>query len=86
MNPLDIAIQFLGSQAALAKRLGIVQSAVANWRARSSVPAEYCPAIEAATDGKVTCEQLRPDVHWHVLRNTAFQGLPELAAGNIATT
>lgn len=26
------------------------------------VPAERCPQIERATNGKVTCQELRPDV------------------------
>ncbi len=34
------------------------------------VPAERCPAIEQATDGAVTCEELRPDVLWSVLRKS----------------
>ncbi|WP_084199166.1 transcriptional regulator [Noviherbaspirillum autotrophicum] len=32
------------------------------------VPADYCPSIERITDREVTCEQLRPDVEWAVLR------------------
>lgn len=37
-------------------------------------PAEHCPAIERATREKgdpVTCEELRPDVPWEVLRMQA---------------
>jgi DNA-binding transcriptional regulator YdaS (Cro superfamily) len=36
------------------------------------VPAERCPQIERATDGAVTCEELRPDLaeHWAYLRGT----------------
>lgn len=29
-----------------------------------------CIRIEAATDGKVRAEDLRPDVPWHVIRGT----------------
>lgn len=29
-----------------------------------------CMNIEAASEGSVTCEELRPDVPWHVLRGT----------------
>ena len=67
---LDRAIEIAGSQAALARHCGVVQTAVSNWRARESIPAEYCPAIERATDGAVRCEDLRPDVDWQVLRGT----------------
>ena len=54
------------------------------WLARRKVPAEQCPKIErvtrqfAADKGDpsliVTCEQLRPDVAWDVLR---LQASPE---------
>jgi len=30
-----------------------------------------CMRIEAATNGAVTCEELRSDVPWHVLRGKA---------------
>ena len=38
------------------------------------VPAEHCPAIERATAASgsvVRCEELRPDVAWGVLRESA---------------
>ena len=41
------------------------------------VPAEHCPAIERATRARgkpVTCERLRHDVDWAVLR---LQAAPE---------
>lgn len=31
---------------------------------RRRTPPDRCPAIELATGGAVTCEQLRPDVRW----------------------
>ena len=65
---LDRAIEHCGSQAALAERLGLWQTAISGWRARGRVPAEHCPSIERATDGLVTCEQLRDDVEWSVIR------------------
>ncbi len=68
MEALDRAIELFGSQAALAAQLNLRQSHVAMWKHRRSVPAEYCPLIERATNGKVRCEQLRPDVAWDVLR------------------
>ena len=40
------------------------QSVVSNWRARGAVAVDACPAIERATGGAVTCEELRPDVEW----------------------
>lgn len=32
---------------------------------RRSMPAERCPDIERASDGRVSCEDLRPDIRWH---------------------
>jgi len=51
------------SQTALAKAIGKEQGHVGKWLHRDKkVPAEVCADIEAATGGKVTCHQLRPDV------------------------
>lgn len=44
---------------------------ISQWRkCTRPVPAERCPAIERATAGAVTCEELRPDVDWAYLRGT----------------
>lgn len=82
MTPLDRAIAAAGSQAALASALGIVQGAISNWKTRgTAVPGDYCPSIEretrriAAEKGDasliVTCEELRPDIPWDILREQA---------------
>ncbi len=68
MDSLNNAIDIAGGQAALARKIGVVPQVVNNWVRRGNVPAEHCPAIERATDGKVRCEALRPDVDWSVLR------------------
>lgn len=48
---------------ALAAKIGVKQGHVWWWLNRSEkAPAEKCADIEAATDGLVTCGQLRPDV------------------------
>lgn len=70
MDALKRAIEIVGSQAALARKLLVVSQVVHNWMARKNIPAEYCPAIEKATGGAVTCEDLRPDVDWAYLRAT----------------
>lgn len=45
----------------------ISNSYLHTWLVRGSrVPAELCPDIELITG--VTCEELRPDVHWHLIR------------------
>lgn len=71
-NPIDLAAKCVGSQAALARLLGVTKAAVNQWKgATRQVPAEHCPAIEQATNGQVRCEQLRPDIAWAVLRAKA---------------
>ncbi|WP_421883231.1 helix-turn-helix domain-containing protein [Methylibium sp.] len=64
------AAELVGGQAALAAALGFsTRQGVWPWfNTDRRVPAEYCPAIERATDGAVRCEELRPDVEWAVVR------------------
>lgn len=57
-----------GSFAAIAAACGLSREAVRKW---DLVPLDNCPAIESATVGAVTCEQLRPDVTWQ--RDSAGQ-------------
>lgn len=59
----------MGSQAALARALGVAQQVVNNWLRRGKVPADYCPLIERATGRRVVCEEIRPDVDWPFLRD-----------------
>lgn len=70
MQALQRAVDLLNGQAALAAAIGVKQQNVWNWlnRAGGIPPAEFCPAIERATEGKVRCEELRPDVAWDVVR------------------
>lgn len=73
MKPIQEAISIAGSVTKLAKELGVTPQAVCFWRdGRRETPADKCPLIERMTG--VSCERLRPDVAWQVLRNT-----PELA-------
>jgi DNA-binding transcriptional regulator YdaS (Cro superfamily) len=63
---------FDGNTTKMANILGgtVVRQNIEYWRKTNRVPAEYCPQIEAATQGLVRCEELRPDVMWSVVRNT----------------
>ena len=71
------AAKILHGQAAIARLCGYKSRRnVWPWFARAGVriPAEHCPTIEAATRARgqvVTCEELRPDVAWSVLRSGA---------------
>jgi DNA-binding transcriptional regulator YdaS (Cro superfamily) len=69
-TPLQRAINLMGGLKVAQERLGVnTYQALQQWRV-NRVPAEYCPAIEIATDGAVRCEDLRPDINWAVLRNS----------------
>jgi DNA-binding transcriptional regulator YdaS (Cro superfamily) len=65
------AIDVLGGPVNAARRLHMKRyQAVQSW-VRHQVPVEHCPAIERETRAAgsvVTCEELRPDVPWAVLR------------------
>lgn len=61
-TPLDRAIEVLGTQQALAEALGISSPSISEWKRRGQVPATRCRAIEAATGGKVSAHDLRPDL------------------------
>lgn len=78
--PAKRAIDVLGGPAKAARILpvpGERYQTVQSW-IRNRVPADYCPLIERATRDVarergddalvVTCEELRPDVLWRVLR------------------
>ncbi|MGH8524172.1 MAG: transcriptional regulator [Gammaproteobacteria bacterium] len=54
---LNRAIRFLGSQAALARSLGIRPQAVQQWTVTGCVPPKRCRAVEDATGGS---HPLRP--------------------------
>ena len=62
MSHLVKAIEIVGSATLLASAIGVRQSAISNWRARGTViDPFYCVAIERATNGAVTRQDLRPD-------------------------
>ena len=60
--PIEIACEIVGSQAALARILGVTPAMV-NQLVNGSrpVPVEHCKAIARATAEKVTCQELRPE-------------------------
>lgn len=63
---LKKAVAIAGGQTALAAELGAPykQQHIHNWLTRQRVPLTACVLIERATNGFVTCEELRGDVHW----------------------
>lgn len=71
MNAISKAIDCMGSQEQLAKAVELTQAAISQYVTGNKRPsAEVAIRIEAATAGKVTAEEVRPDVPWHVIRGT----------------
>lgn len=68
ITPINRAIAAMGGVAETVRKLGLNGHATVYQWTKTRVPAERCPAIEAATGGLVRCEELRPDVQWSVLR------------------
>jgi DNA-binding transcriptional regulator YdaS (Cro superfamily) len=63
MSPIEKAIELAGGTSALAKKIGVNSpQVVSNWVARKRVPPKYCAAVERATEGRVTRQELRPEL------------------------
>lgn len=63
------ATVLIGGQSQLARALGVRQSHVWYWLNRGNgAPAEYCVAIERATEGRITRQALRPEFDWGLPR------------------
>lgn len=54
------AVEIVGSQKALADKVGVKHQVVWAWINRNSMPCDYAAAIEKATNGKVTRKHLFP--------------------------
>ena len=60
-----------GAAKALAAVLQIPEPTVSQWKnGKRRVPADRCIAVEKATGGAVSCEELRPDLDWAYLRQS----------------
>ncbi len=79
------AIDILGGPVKAARALDVKDhrhQTVQSWL-RNRVPAEYCPAIERETRAAgtvISCEELRPDIPWGVLREQVSEPAVEKAA------
>lgn len=59
-----------GRASKLATELRVTPTTISEWAGgKKPIPAERCTEIERCTKGKVTCEDLRPDLaeHWAYL-------------------
>lgn len=80
MNLRTYIDQQRGRATALGRALEVAPVLISQWANNTRpIPAERCPAIDKATGGAVTCEELRPDVDWAYLRGSG-------AAANNETT
>lgn len=67
------------SMASLARAIGMNQDQLRQWRRQdvqgSRRPsARSCAAMEKGTQGKITCEELRPDLTWLRVRDKGWPG------------
>ena len=58
---LERASMIMGSQAALARAIGVHRASISAWKLRG-IPPHRCVQIERVTLGLVSREQLRPDI------------------------
>lgn len=73
LDAIRKACEAVGGQAEMSRKLCVSSPTVNQWvMGVRPIPAERCPAIEKATGGVVTCEDLRPDVDWNYLRSTSL--------------
>ncbi len=61
---IDAIIEALGSQAELARLLGIPKSTVSYWhRVKRKIPAEWAVRLEGLTEGRFARSFTRPDLY-----------------------
>ncbi len=64
-TPIELACAAVGSQAELARMLGVMPAAVFQWVKKTRpIPHDKCAAIERACGGAVSCDDLLPDLNW----------------------
>ncbi|HDR1413179.1 helix-turn-helix domain-containing protein [Pasteurella multocida] len=65
---INKAIALLGGQSALARACGVSQPTVNKWVNGGNMDVKHIVSIIKATDGRVTAEEIRPDVDWAVIK------------------
>lgn len=72
MTKVAEAIGILGGPAAAARKLGVSMQLASFWRrGLRRFPADRCIEVERLTEGRIRCEELRPDVDWGYLRTAS---------------
>lgn len=68
---LKKACDIVGTQAELAKKLGVKPPTVNQWlRFVKKIPLKQCVKIELLTNGEVKREDLNPSVDWELLQSS----------------
>jgi DNA-binding transcriptional regulator YdaS (Cro superfamily) len=58
---LELKTEF-GSLYRLAQLLGLRETAIYQWKARTNIPIKHIRKIEELSEGRITREMLRPDI------------------------
>jgi DNA-binding transcriptional regulator YdaS (Cro superfamily) len=69
-TPFSKACEIVGAKQ-LAEILGVTPQAISDWKnGKRQIPIDRCAQIEAATNVKVCCQELRPDKgdFWEYMR------------------
>lgn len=90
MNAITEAINGAGGPAKVSRACGVSVQAVCFWRdGLRTLPADQCITLEKLNQGRIRCEDLRPDVDWAYLRTVqpeshklALPSTPEKEVGN----
>ncbi|MDE2104087.1 MAG: helix-turn-helix domain-containing protein [Patescibacteria group bacterium] len=63
MTAVEKAVRLFGSQSALARALGLKPQAIHLWVKHGRVPMSRMLDVERVTHGRVTCEEMRPELY-----------------------
>ncbi|HFI1947650.1 TPA: transcriptional regulator [Yersinia enterocolitica] len=55
---IERAIDIVGSQSELAKRVGVGQSTISKWLSGAEISSRYISALEVATNGKISTAEI----------------------------
>lgn len=85
---LNTYLETHGAAVSLSRALKVTPAVISQWKCGvRPIPAHHCPMIEFATGGKVSCEELRPDIEWGYLRRASTMSVePEPAIVGVGAT
>lgn len=58
---MEKVFTLMGTKTAVARLCKVTNQAISRWH---QVPIRHCPVLEMATEGKISCRQMRPDFPW----------------------